>query len=206
MLNLHYAPGTISAAVAITLHEAGLEFSTTRVDFKSAEQTTAAYHSINPKGRVPALETPQGVLTETGAILEYIAAIAPNSTLVPTDPFAAANMRALMYYLASTMHINHAHGMRGARWASQQSSFKDMAAKVPETMAASCAYVETLITGPLVMGTNLTLADPYLFTVCSWLKGDGVDISAYPKLAAFFASMKTRPSVIATARAGIIEV
>ena len=116
-MQLYYAPNTISVAVAITLEEAGLEYQPVRVDFASAEQTRPGYRQINPKGRVPALVVDGGILTETGALLEYIASRAPEAGLVPDDPLLAARMREVMYYLASTMHVNHAHRMRGARWA-----------------------------------------------------------------------------------------
>ena len=76
MLKLFWAPNTISVAVAIVLNEGGVHGDGQRLDFKSAEQTKPDYLAVNPKGRVPALVTPGGVLTEAGAILEYLAATA----------------------------------------------------------------------------------------------------------------------------------
>ena len=204
-MKLHYAPRTISVAVVIALHEAGLKFELQKLDFAAAEQTGAAYRGINPKGRVPALETADGILTETGAILDYIGAIAPGAGLVPADPFAAARMRAVMYYLASTMHVNHAHKMRGSRWADRQSSFDDMAAKVPQTMTDSARYVEEhCLAGPLVMGAAPTLADPYLYVVSGWLEGDGVDLGPFPRIRAFREAMEARASVRAVRDAGML--
>ena len=204
-MKLYYAPNTISIVVAITLHEAGLDYDPVLVDFAKREQAEPEFVAINPKARVPALVTPQGVLTETGALQDYIAAIAPEAGLVPADPVQAARMREVMYYLASTMHVNHAHRMRGSRWATQESSFADMQAKVPETMNASCAYIEAHgLEGPYVLGTQFSLADPYLYVVSAWLKGDGVEISDYPKLAAFRAAMRTRPSVQHVLDAGML--
>ena len=81
-----------------------------------------------------------------------------------------------------------------------------MAAKVPQTMADSAAHVETCLRGPYVMGDQFTLADPYLFTVCTWLAGDSVDIAAFPKLAAFFDLMQTRPSVQAALATGLLSL
>lgn len=193
-MKLYCCKGTVS--VAIALHEAGIAFEDVRVDFASAEQTKPAYHAVNPKGRVPALSTEHGVLTETGAILDYIAALAPTAGLVPADPFQAAKMRETMYYLASTVHVNHAHKMRGARWATLESSFDDMRAKVPETMTAAAAHLEAhCIAGPFVLGETFSLADIYLFTVCTWMPGDKVDLAAFPKLTALMALMETRASV-----------
>ena len=132
-MRLYYAPGTISVAVAITLNEAGIAFDTHRISFQDAEQTKPEYLSINPKGRVPALETGGRILTETGALLEYVAALAPGANLMPDDPVDAAHVRSVMYYLASTMHVNHAHKMRGTRWADRPESHADMtAAPLPQ--------------------------------------------------------------------------
>ena len=143
MLKLYFAKGTIASAVAIALNEAGADYQAIRIDFGTGEQTMEAYSAINPKGRVPALQTNQGILTETSAILDYIAALYPTAGLVPDDPFQAAQMRSMMTYLASTAHVNHAHGMRGTRWADKPASWEDMKQKVTETMTASAAYIET---------------------------------------------------------------
>lgn len=195
-MRLYYAPGTISVAVAITLYEAGAEFELRKVDFKAAEQTKPDYLQINPKGRVPVLATGGVYLTETGAILDYIAATHPNAGLVPSEPTDAARMRSVMYYLASTMHVNHAHRVRGSRWADLLESHADMAAKVPETMSASAAFLEAECQlSPYVLGSDFSLADPYTFVVCNWLGGDGVDIGDYPKLSRFMAKMRERASV-----------
>ncbi|MEX0282033.1 MAG: glutathione S-transferase family protein [Arenibacterium sp.] len=204
-MKLHYAPGTISISVAITLHEMGIDYEPVRVDFASGEQTKAPYHEVNPKGRVPTLETPDGILTETGAILDYLNAIKPEAALVPEDPFQAGRMRELMCYLASTMHVNHAHKMRGPRWANTQASFDDMAAKVPETMTAGAAHVEAYYPlDPFVLGRDVTLADAYLFVVANWLPGDGVDMSGFPRLSRFMETMGQRASVARARDLGMI--
>jgi glutathione S-transferase len=112
-----------------------------------------------------------------------------------------------MYYLASTMHVNHAHRMRGNRWADDPKSHADMAAKVPQTMAASAAYVDKHgLRGDFVLGDTLSLADPYLFVVSAWLQGDGVAIADTPRLAAFCERMAQRPSVQAAVAQGMIRV
>ena len=58
MLKLFYVPGSCARASHIALREAGAEFELRLVDFAAAEQRTQAYHSVNPKGRVPVLQTP----------------------------------------------------------------------------------------------------------------------------------------------------
>ncbi|WP_170429780.1 glutathione S-transferase family protein [Ruegeria arenilitoris] len=204
-MQLYYAPRTISVAIAIALEEAGLDYEPVRLDFAGGEQTQPAYKQINPKGRVPALVVDGGILTETGALLEYIAAVAPEAGLVPDEPVMAARMREVMFYLASTMHVNHAHKMRGHRWADKESSWKDMAGKVAQTMTESCEYITSNgLRGPFVLGETVSLADAYLYVVCSWLEGDGVDVSAFPKILAFREAMEARPSVQAVRAAGML--
>jgi glutathione S-transferase len=205
-MQLYYSPGTISIAVAITLHEVGIPFEPIKVDFANAEQTKAPYAAINPKARVPALVTDSSILTETGAILDYIAAIAPGAGLLPADPLKAARMRELMYYLAATMHVNHAHGMRGARWADTPQAWRDMRARVTQNMIDCCNHIEThALQGPYVLGDAISLADPYLYVVCTWLRGDGVDPAAFAKIAAFMATMAVRESVKAAAANGMLQ-
>ncbi|MGC3937729.1 glutathione S-transferase family protein [Roseobacter sp. EG26] len=205
-MRLYYAPRTISIAVAITLEEAGLAYEPIRVDFQSAEQTKEPYLRVNPKGRVPALETADGtILTETGALLDYIAAMAPQADLVPSDPARAAEMRSIMYYLAATMHVNHAHKQRGHRWATEQSSFDDMKSKVPQTMTESAQYfTDHCLQGDYVMGSQFSLADPHAFMICSWLAGDGVDMAGFPEIGVFLDRMRARKSVQAVTAKGML--
>ena len=193
-MELFYAPNTISVVVAIALEEAGIAYRPRLVDFAQAEQAKAPYLAVNPKGRVPALVTSEGTLTETGAILDYIGTLAPE--LIPTDAFQAGRMREVMCYVASTFHVAHAHKLRGSRWADQEASFADMRAKVPQTIAACCAYLEsTYALEPFVLGSDFTLADPYLYVVATWGEGDGVRMSDYPNLCAFMETISARPSV-----------
>lgn len=201
---LYYTPRTISVAVAITLEEAGLPYETAKLSFDTADHRAPEYLKINPKGRVPALVTDQGILTETGALLDYIADLAPNAKLVPSDPYQLAKMREAMYFLASTMHVNHAHRFRGARWADRPESWEDMQAKVPETMTASCQHVEEdILQGTYVLGETFSLADAYLFVVSTWVEADGVDLTPFPKVRQFQQAMEQRASVRAVRAAGM---
>ena len=196
MFKLYYAPGTIALASLIALEEAGAAYTAERLDFKNSQQTTAEYLAINPKGRVPALVTDRGILTETPAILAYVAQGFPKARLMPEEPFAFAQAQSFNSYLCSTVHINHAHKMRGYRWAVEESSFADMKRKVPETMAASFALIERdMLSGPWVMGEQFTVCDPYLYAIELWLEGDGVDLATLPKVAAHRKRMEERPAV-----------
>ena len=192
MLTLFAAKGTIAIATALLLEETETPYDLSVVDIGAGEQMSEAYLKINPKARVPALVTDHGILTETGAVLEYVA-----PPLVPDDPFAAAQVRSISHYLASTMHVNHAHNKRGHRWADDDGAKANMTEKVPRTMAESCAFMETQVKGPNIFGDHITIADPHFFTICQWLAGDGVDVSQFPKVKAF---MKTYGARTAASR------
>ncbi len=206
-MRLYYAPNTISVAVAIALHEAELAFEPVLVNFQHAAQTKADYLSINPKGRVPTLETGGALLTETGALLEFVASSAPAAGLTPKDPLEAAHMRGVMYFVASTMHVNHAHKMRGTRWAQNPESHADMAAKVPANMTENAQYIQAhCLRGDFVLGARFSLADPYLFVICCWLEGDGVDLATVPAVKAYIERMRGRASVKRVTEQGMLTV
>lgn len=195
MLTLHTAPGSCSRASHIALEEAGLDYQARYVDFARGDQRQPGFLAINPKGRVPALVTDRGVLTEGPAILAYVAALAPEARLAPTDPFDFARMRAFNLYLATSIHVAHAHGRRAARWSDDPAAQASMAAKVSENMSAGFDLIEAGLDGEWVMGDAYSVADPYLFVFSGWLAGDGVDIARFPKVADHFQRMARRPAV-----------
>ena len=197
MLKLYYAPGTCALASHIALEEAGAAYTTERLDFKSNQQTSPEYLKVNPKGRVPALVSDHGVLTETPALLAYIAQSFPKAKLAPLDDaFAFAQVQAFNSYLCSTVHVAHAHKGRGYRWATEEPSFADMKGMVPKSMGACFALIERdMLKEPWVMGEQYTICDPYLYTIALWLEGDGVDVAALPKVAAHMKRMAERSAV-----------
>jgi glutathione S-transferase len=197
MFKLYYAPGTCALASHIALQEAGAAYETERLDFKSNQQNSPEYLAINPKGRVPSLVTDRGILTETPAMLAFIAQSFPQAKLAPLDdPYAFAQVQAFNSYLCSTVHVAHAHKGRGYRWASDEASFADMKRMVPKSVGASFALIErNMLMGPWVMGESYTICDPYLFTVAQWLEGDSVDLSKLPKVMEHRKRMSERPAV-----------
>jgi glutathione S-transferase len=197
MFKLYYAPGTCALASHIALQEAGAAYETERLDFKTNQQNSAEYLAINPKGRVPSLVTDRGILTETPAMLAFIAQSFPQAKLAPLDdPYAFAQVQAFNSYLCSTVHVAHAHKGRGYRWATDEASFADMKRMVPKSVGASFALIERdMLRGPWVMGDSYTICDPYLFTVTQWLEGDSVDLSTLPRVMEHRKRMSERPAV-----------
>jgi glutathione S-transferase len=186
MLKLFYAAHTCSLATHIVLEEVGADYSTVRIDFGKTEQRSPEYLEVNPKGRVPALVTDRGVLTETPAMLVFVAQSFPAAGLAPLDdPFAFAEVQAFNSYLCSTLHIAHAHRMRGHRWvdADDAASIAAMQRQVPQSVSACYDLIEhEVLKGPWVMGERYTICDPYLFTLAQWLEQDGVESKRIPRV------------------------
>jgi glutathione S-transferase len=185
MLTLFYAPNSCALASHLALELSGLPYEARKVDFANNEQRSPAFLKINPKGRVPALATGQGIITENPAILTYIAQCAPQAQLAPLDdPFAFAQLQSFNSYLASTVHVAHAHRYRGYRWADAPEAIAAMKQKVPQNMRECFGLIEReLLQGPWVLGERLSVCDLYLFTIGRWLPGDGVDIREFPRVA-----------------------
>ena len=181
------------------LEEVGADYSTVRIDFATEQQKSAEYLKINPKARVPALVTDEGVLTETPAMLVYVAQRFPQARLAPMeDPFFFAQIQSFNSYLCSSVHVAHAHRMRGHRWvdADDKAAIAAMQRKVPESVGAGFELIEReMLKGPWVMGDRYTICDPYLFTLAQWLEKDGVDPARIPRVVDHRRRMSERPSV-----------
>ncbi|MGW8205990.1 MAG: glutathione S-transferase family protein [Hyphomicrobiaceae bacterium] len=196
MMRLFYAPGSAALAPHIALEETGVPYEAIKVDLNAGEQKKPEFLAINPKGRVPALITDRGILTEAPAILGYIAQTFPDANLIASDPFEIAQMQSFNAYICATVHVAHAHGRRGYRWVDQQSSLEDMKRKLPETVGEAFDLIENdFLKGPWVMGEQYTICDPYLFMASLWRKGDGVPAERHPRVADHMTRMKERPAV-----------
>lgn len=198
MWTLFFTPNTCALASHIVLEEVGAQYETKRIDFAAEEQRQPDYLKINPLGRVPALITERGILTETPAILAFIAQSYPEAGLAPLDdPFAFARVQSFNSYLCSTAHVAHAHRMRGHRWVdpTNTAAIEAMQRKVPESVTASFRLVEDAFPdGPWVLGDGYSICDAYLFTLAQWLEGDGVDLAGIPKVAAHRERVRARPA------------
>jgi glutathione S-transferase len=184
MLQLYYAPHTCALASHAALAIAGAEFELVRIDFAKNEQRSEGYLQINAKGRVPSLVTPRGILSETPAILAFIAQSYPQAKLAPIDDvFAFAQVQSFNSYLCSTVHVAHAHRMRGYRWADDPAAIEAMKKKVPQSVSDCFTLIEReMLRGPWVMGESFTICDLYLFTLAQWLEADGVNVENVPKV------------------------
>jgi glutathione S-transferase len=199
MLKLFYAPNACSLASHIALAEAGADFEAVPLDLKAGDQKKPEYLAINPKGRVPALVTPRGILTENPVILGWVAQMYPDAKLKPEgDFFNFSEMQSFNMYLAATVHIAFAHLFRAERWADSDAAKAEMRAKVPSVLAEVFKLVEDRLRDgrPWVCGSQYTVADSYLYVFGRWLERDGAGGSAgMPLTRAHRAHMQERAAV-----------
>lgn len=104
-LRLHYAPDNASGIVRLALEELGLPYETVLVDRTTDAQTSAAFRAINPAAKIPALETPDGPIFETAAILLWLSdrhgALAPAINTAERAMFLK-----WLFYMSNTLHAN----------------------------------------------------------------------------------------------------
>jgi glutathione S-transferase len=199
MLTLFHAPGTCSLAPRIALFDAGAEFGTIEVDVRTGEQHQPAYRKINPKGRVPALATDDGILTENPAILLYIAMSFPGARLAPMErPYALARMQGLNAFIASTLQPGLGPIGHPERYADDPVAQATMKAKALANTIAHFDHIEAEYElAPWVMGDHYTVADAYLFTFSEVIGRLGLDVGRYPRILAHRERMLDRPAVVA---------
>ncbi|SDW56559.1 glutathione S-transferase [Ruegeria halocynthiae] len=100
---LHYAPDNASLVIRLALDEMGLPYETALVDRTRNAQDGAAYRALNPNGLIPVLETPQGPIFETAAILLWLADTHAQMAPAPDSPDRAAFLKWL-FFASNTLH------------------------------------------------------------------------------------------------------
>ena len=187
-MTLYYAPGGISRAVHIALREAGLPFTLEKADpHANTTASGGAYTDVNPGGFVPSLRLENGeILTETIALLPYIADLAPTKKLAPpAGTMERFRLHELLSFIATEVYkLFFAFG-----------DAKDVAA-VSAKMQRRLAQLERRQAGRTwLLGDTFGVADAYLFVNLGWAPLVGIDLTPYPNLLAWQARVAARPAV-----------
>lgn len=198
-MKLFYTPGACSMIPHLVLEEIGQPYETHLVNFMTGDQLKPEYLAINPAGRVPALATDEGVLTEIPAILGYLARRFPNAGLAPLDDlFAFADMQAFHMYIATNLHVLFRQISRPEFYADGEACAAALRAKVPEMSERYFGLIEQKLADgrPWVHGRRYTMSDPYLFVFSCYLNdGNKGDQAKLPHVVAHRRRVAERPAV-----------
>lgn len=191
-MNLYFSPGACSLAPHIALREADADFELIRVDFADRKTEDGEdYLSINPLGKVPALELDDGeIITENPAILLYIADAHKEAKLAPPEG-SRERYRVLsrLSFLSSEVHKSFV-----PLFAPGATDDAKMAAR--EAVINHLAFLEKEMSGrEYFAGDAFSIADIYLFVILGWPAHVGIDMSPYSNLGAYAGKIGQRDVV-----------
>ena len=195
---LYYAPGTCALATHIAFEEAGAEVDYVRVDLTKGENLTPSYLKLNPKGRVPLVVTERGPLTESPAILAWIAQTWPHAKLAPLDDaWELAQVNSFNSYLSGSLHgLAFAGVFRSARFADCEAAQAAVKAKALRSVKEAFDLIESKLSPERwVHGNAYTTSDAYLAVLFGWLALIDGAPGPFPKLSAHSTRVHARPAV-----------
>src|SRR5262245_57281747 len=165
-MKLFSAPGTMSLLPHIVFLEAGLAFTTVKInEHTKAIEGGGDYRAVNPLGYVPALLLDDGtLLTEGAAIVQYIADQVPSKGLAPPNgTIERAKLQAWLNFFSSEMHKG-AYGPIFHKGLSE--ACKDV---FRDRLRARYAHLDRhLANNEYLMGMGFTIADANSFTITNW--------------------------------------
>ena len=195
-LKLFYSPGACSLVSHIALAEAGADFEAVRVMLAEGEHLKPEYLAINPHARVPSLATDEGTISENVAILNYLADRFGSEGSVPTgNAFDRARTNQLLGWFASSVHIAIAEIWRPGRFTPDTSVHETLVAGGRAAVADYFTEIDDLCDEEWLAGVQFTAADSYVATFFRWGRRIGLDMSAYPKMAALVRRVVARAAV-----------
>ena len=147
--------------------------------------------AVNPKGYVPALRLDDGsVLTEGPAIVQYLADQKPATKLAPAaGTLDRYRVQEWLTFIGTELHKNFGPLFNRA-------SSDDVKQGAKTNIAKRLGYLnEQLAKRSYLVGDGFTVADAYAFTIINWTNFVGIDLKAYPNVAAYSARIAARPKV-----------
>ena len=197
-MKLYYSPGSCSMAVHIVLHESGLPFETVQTSTKTHLLPDGSdYYAISANGYVPLLELDNGErLTEGPAINQYLADLVPALNLAPANgTMARYRLQEALNFIGTELHKNIGTLFNPAMPDDAKALFRAKG-------LARLTWINGQLEGKTyLIGETFTIADAYLFVVCSWTPRIGIDRSALTALTAFMNRISARPAVQAAMKA-----
>ncbi|MGB3288873.1 MAG: glutathione S-transferase N-terminal domain-containing protein [Burkholderiaceae bacterium] len=199
-MKLYYLPGACPLASHITLEWIGKPYEAQAVGRDELKQPP--FLALNPLGAVPVLVDGDLVLTQSVAILEYLAELNPQAGLMPDTPRGRAEVRRWLCLVNADIHRTFGNIFAAGYFAGDNEAFQR---KLTETSAAKLLQLfgvaEKQLEGKDWIAGTRSVADPYLYTVLRWAKAKNVDLASMKNLQAFYARMEADAGVQAALKA-----
>jgi glutathione S-transferase len=205
MYTLYYSPGSVSMVTHMILEELGVAFEAVKVELAKGEHKGAAYLKVNPKAKVPALGTPEGILTESVAILETLLDRHGDGLLL-ARPGTLARARTMerVAHLATDIHPLMNRYFHADDFAPDAALQERVKVRAIEKLVAWFREQDAQLTADYWSGGSApTAADFYFAVVARWGRWFDPKATQMPNIKAFLERMSARPAVQrATAREG----
>ena len=207
MFKLYGRPGTASYAVEALLEEMGEPYEKHDVDAGGAANEASRFRAINPLGQVPVLVLPDGaVLTESAAIMIYLADLKPELGLAPppTDPRRPAYLRWTIF-LAAKLYQSYRHIYHAPKYTDDPDGVPAIQSAGNKSLENDCGIVDAALQpGPYLLGDRFSAVDIYCAMFPDWNRDRTGLLSRHPNFARLCDLVNARPA-IAKARAGHID-
>lgn len=198
-LMLYYCPGHLSFAPHVILNEIGKPFQLQCLSIKNGDTMQDHFLQINPKGKVPVLRTPQGVLTETAAILIYLALSHPQQQLLPNDIAERAMAIEWLNWLSSMMPSSIALRLHPYRFTDEEPAWPGIRLRGLQKCEEFYQQIELRMQQKTwALGERFSVVDPVLMIFYRWGSLLDLDMGNFPFWRRHTALMRLRPAVIAT--------
>jgi glutathione S-transferase len=196
-LKLYFAPGSCSRATLIALEEIGVVYETEVIAFMRYEQRSPAYLAQNPKGKVPLLLVNGKPLTETVAIMGWLAETYAEACLLPRvdTPYDRAQVIGDLAWASSALHGLIARLRFPISVTDKPDAYEGVFAIASKAMAQNFELIEARLAGRDWWHGAWSVQDAYLYWVWSRAREAGFETSSYTRYAAHAERMTARPSV-----------
>ena len=167
-ITLFAAPGSCARVTMTALEHIGLPFEYRLIRMMTGEHKSPDYLAINPKGKVPALEVDNEVLTENVAILTYLSRRYPEAGLLPTadDEMTATRQLADLCYCSATLHPIVTRIKRPNFFAETEDARQQVRKLAIEAMRPNFDLIENrLSAGSWWYGEQWSVVDAYIYWV-----------------------------------------
>lgn len=194
MLNFYYHPLTCSLGVQIALLEARAPHQLIKVDLMGDR---SEYRKINSLGTVPALQTEAGVLTESTAILAWLALKYPQARLLPKEADGFAKGLSLLAWLSSTVHVARRQARFPARFTANAASHAEVQAVGAQLFEQCLQRIDGLLAARrfVLEDEHPNACDHQLMAYANWCAIDGLSTADLPNFERWRNLMMQRPAV-----------